>query len=331
MNRVLQFLVSYRYLFLILGAVVGAFFLGYFLHGSSLSRGEDCVSKYRFINPQPVCDLSEEENLAQFKILESAIVDVITTAEKEKGVTEVSVFIRDLLSNRWFSINDSKNYAPGSLMKLPLAMAYYKLAEVNPEVILRRVTYETALPVKGLSEVGSTSNLINGHIYTVDQIIDQMIINSDNNAMLFLFKNIDNGFLTKVFAELGVVASPTDTGGQEFISTRSYAGLLRNLYNASYLNREMSDHLLKHLSESTYRSGLVAGVPAQTLVAHKFGDRTVVNESDGAVLWRSLHDCGIVYKKDRNYIICVMTKGSDNADLSGVIKDISKITHEVLN
>jgi hypothetical protein len=93
----------------------------------------------------------------------------------------------------------------------------------------------------------------------------------------------------------------------------------------------MSDHLLKHLSESTYRSGLVAGVPAQTLVAHKFGDRTVVNESDGAVLWRSLHDCGIVYKKDRNYIICVMTKGSDNADLSGVIKDISKITHEVLN
>jgi hypothetical protein len=83
------------------------------------------------------------------------------------------------------------------------------------------------------------------------------------------------------------------------------------------------------LTETKFKQGLVAGVPAGVRVAHKFGLFSVLDPvTVGQVNSRQLHDCGIVYKKNDPYLLCVMTKS--NADLptiTGFIKNISETVY----
>jgi hypothetical protein len=57
------------------------------------------------------------------------------------------------------------------------------------------------------------------------------------------------------------------------------------------------------------------------VVAHKFGE---MSAPDGTV---QLNDCGIVYKPDQPYLICVMTKGTNYDSLVTVISHISNMVY----
>ena len=74
--------------------------------------------------------------------------------------------------------------------------------------------------------------------------------------------------------------------------------------------------------------GIVAGVPAGVKVAHKFGEGTG-STSDNESVVSILNDCGIVYKKDHPYIICIMTEGTDFSDMEKVLGRISRTVYEV--
>jgi hypothetical protein len=101
-------------------------------------------------------------------------------------------------------------------------------------------------------------------------------------------------------------------------SVHDYASIFRSLYNVSYLNAGDSEKLLSWLARSTYRKGLVAGVPAGVPVAHKFGERYL---ADGS---KQLHDCGIIYYPRNAYSLCVMTKGPDWQALTDIVATISR-------
>jgi len=75
---------------------------------------------------------------------------------------------------------------------------------------------------------------------------------------------------------------------------------------------------LEFLSQVEFKEGIVAGVPRDVVVSHKFGER---GTADSNTL--QLHDCGIVYYPSNPYLLCVMTRGSDFEKLKEVIKTIS--------
>ena len=83
----------------------------------------------------------------------------------------------------------------------------------------------------------------------------------------------------------------------------------------------MSEKLLSILSKTEYKGGLVAGVPDNIIVSHKFGERVI-----GDVY--QLHDCGIVYYPNNPYLLCVMTKGTEFTKLEKVIQDISGMVYQ---
>jgi hypothetical protein len=93
---------------------------------------------------------------------------------------------------------------------------------------------------------------------------------------------------------------------------------MRILYSASYLNKENSEFALSLLSQAKYSDGIIAGLPANTLAAHKFGEAGL----NGA---RELHESAIVYAGTQTYLVTIMSSGKEIHRLAEIEKEMSSI------
>ena len=83
----------------------------------------------------------------------------------------------------------------------------------------------------------------------------------------------------------------------------------------------MSEKALEYLSKSDFKYGLVASLPANIVVAHKFGFW-----AENGV--RLLHDCGIVYYPNNPYLLCVMTSAPDKEGYDPTISELSRFIYQ---
>lgn len=302
---------------------------GYTNIPDNTNEGTDCENTYRFLNPFIACDLSEEKNLEMIKTLENKINKLIDASIKNKTATRISVFFRDLTSKKWVGINENENYIPASLLKLPILIAYFKLSEIQTDLFSQKYI----LQEKDFSDVSqnieSEVRLEQNKEYTIEELLDHMIIYSDNDATKVLLQLINTDFLSKVYEDLGVT-SYTNGTEQDFLSPKTYASILRMLYNSSYLTRQNSEKILELMNEATFKDGLVAGIATGIPVAHKFGERKIIDQNT-KLATSELHDCGIIYYPQHPYILCVMTTGNNFNDLKEIIKNISNFTYEEIS
>jgi beta-lactamase class A len=106
-------------------------------------------------------------------------------------------------------------------------------------------------------------------------------------------------------------------------TVHGYSGFFRILYNASYLNRQMSEKALQLLSHEDFSQGIRAGVPKGIVVAAKFGEFESGNHGEQ----KQLHEFGIVYHPKGHYILGVMTQGHDFARQTEIIRDVSALVY----
>lgn len=283
-------------------------------------------SGYRFISPLLEC--GNKENFSMLKPDELEIKKRIQNEIIDKNPDiQVSLYYRDLKNGPWFGINEQTSFSPASLLKVPLMIAYYKYAEKYPDILSKKITFSSATPVFQQNVVPYKHIQI-GQTYAVEELIEFMIKYSDNEATNLLYQNISQQDLEVIFKDLGVTM-PDIYDPNNSISAKDYAAFFRILYNASYLNRDMSERALELLSGSEYANGVLAGIPNGVVVSHKFGERESEDEVGRPV--NQLHDCGIVYHPTRPYFLCVMTKGKDFSKLSQIISGISKIFYEKID
>lgn len=237
-------------------------------------------------------------------------------------VSSAAVYLRDLNNGTWIGINEEEIFAAASLIKIPLIMAYLKKAEEDPAILNKTIKYEASADIVP-QNIRPQNSIKLGNAYTVDELLDYMVLYSDNTAMELLFKNIDEKVIAELLSDLQLPALHQEAEGPEYkISAKDCAVLFRVLYNATYLNKDLSKKALKLLTSTKFSEGIVAGVPTNITVAHKFAERAYMPTNE-----KQLHDCGIVYCEKRPYLICVMTKGWDFNTLKGIIKEISKIIY----
>ena len=129
--------------------------------------------------------------------------------------------------------------------------------------------------------------------------------------------------MSEVYTDLGLPL-PSDGPNPQDLSAKLYAYFFRVLYNATYLDREYSQKALELLDHSDFSAGIQAGLPTGTNAAQKFGERTIYDQSN-ALVGRELHDCGIVYKKDSPFLLCIMTR-SNTASFDTLAKDIADVS-----
>lgn len=316
--------------------ILAVFGIGFFV--GQTSNRSDAVSnsgvykirstetKFKLIKPLLAVDTALPRESPEYKKLKEQVNAYIESATREGKVDKVSVYFRDIEHIVSVGINENESYDPASLLKVPIMMAYLKKAETNPAILDVKVQY-AADPN---NPVLSTSTIKPGVYYTVDELIRLMIVDSDNVAKnLLLDANLigPNG-LRDVFADLDISA-PSDYVKEYFISAKSYSLFFRVLYNATYLNREMSEKALQLLTKVTFNEGIMAGVPKTLTVANKFGQYGIY--ADGSLTGMQLHDCGIVYYPNNAYLLCVMTRGRDFNSLTKVIRTISKMTYDIVH
>ena len=194
-------------------------------------------------------------------------------------------------------------------------LAYFKEQENNPKIFSQDIIYTKEYDLYGKQAIKPEIMLEQGKTYNVKDLIGRMVVYSDNSAQQMLMKNAQSFWRTP-YKDLGI-DMPEDTQAENFMSVVDYARFFRILYNASYLNKQNSNITLGILTQTTFKDGLVAGIPPNILVAHKFGERSL-----GDI--KQLHDCGIVYYPSRPYLLCIMTRGTDFNNLKKVIAKISK-------
>lgn len=316
-----------KWYLLALAVVVVLPYIGWFLDWPVLTklRAGQCRDQYEFVNMDVVCgspDVIRKTGYQETQDLISSYID----AEKATGhLTEASVYFRDLVHGPTFGINELNDFAPASLLKLPLAFVFLASAEAQPELLTTKLSYvgTTSVPEQRVQPLESAEPYKE---YEIQELLRMMIVYSDNASYealeAFLSgSNHRSNLRREIFQEIGLI-NPQDRI-EETITTRGYASLFRILYNVSFLEPALSERLLGWLAESTYDAGIEAGVPASVRVAHKFGERIM---TDSHV--KQLHDCGIVYYTDNPYLLCIMTKGSDWTSLEKTIATVSSMVYE---
>lgn len=311
------------FIILILSFTIVGYFLGKNSTKIPLFSEQRHQGSYQFINPLLECDTASFSANAALDDLRHQVLMTIDELETSKQISFASLYYRDLNNGPWFGINEKELFSPASLVKVPVMMTYFKKAESDPSFLNQTTTIDNQNTYS--QSILPSVTLSPEKTYTYEELIENMIIYSDNQSYETLQKDIDNSLLVHTYSDLGIdISRAYDDPSGNIISVKSYAAFFRILFNASYLNKEYSEKALKILSQVKYTDALVKGInDPNVTISHKFGERTY--ETTGE---RQLHDCGIVYVPNKPYLICIMTRGSDFSKLSNSIAKLSGIVYQ---
>lgn len=286
-------------------------------------------SKYELLNPNMENETEIVISKQEYVVLRQQLIDYIVTQSQVGKLRSAAVYFRDLHNGPTFGIEERSDFAPASLLKLPLLITYLGMAEDDPPILEKKLVFKQKVATTEIEGQFYTPKEIveEDKPYSIDELLYRMAALSDNNAYDVLFTYLTQlpegqDQLLTTFRELGIIFPQSTL--EDTISVKGYASIFRLLYNGSYLSPEMSEKALEMLLESEFEQGLELGVPTGVKIAHKFGERSLKVENDNSVV-RQLHDCGIVYFPDNPYVLCIMTRGEDFDKLSQVLGSISKM------
>ena len=252
---------------------------------------------------------SEEKVEAVIKPSEDIkIKAVLEGIQEEKGLNEknFAFFYYNIDKKTYYFYNENKYFTAASTVKMPIAMVYYDKVE-NGELTLE----DSLVYTKDCYEEGGGSTAYTysvGQSISIQYLLKQSVINSDNTAVNILIKNLGSKEYRYDIAKYADEELPDEFYSENIISA-SYA---YNVVNYLYQHQEKYVELIDYLKQSSEGEYLKKYID-QYEVAHKYGSY------NGYV-----HDYGIVFGENP-YLIGIFTKGVPNAD-----EIIANISLEIL-
>ncbi len=319
-NKKFNFILNIVFLFVILLLIIFNFDNHDLRDSKKIIREQD--ENYSLTNPILDCENVDQTETA---IISSIKVNKKVLEVKEAyDIEEISLYYRDLNNGPWLGVNEEEKFSPASLLKIPVAMALFKYAEDNSEILDKKIIVSSQDIVNSNNQnIKFEDVLREGKEYSLLQVLESMIKKSDNTAVSIILNNIPEEYIDGVFHSIGVPYQ--DTQNEVSLRVKDYAAFFRVLFNSSYLDREMSEKLLEILSDTEYKNGIVGGIIDKNIkISHKFGERSMDNIYQ-------LHDCGIVYHSENPYLICVMTRGDSFYKQQLAIQGLSKFIYDEVN
>lgn len=307
-------------------------FLIYGNHPHPKEGLEDCTSELSFIRQNINCEYSDRKKI-ELENLDSELEILSSKYVKSGDVTRIGVFVRDLRSTHFSGINEGESFYGASLLKLPLIIASYKQAEIQPEILKKEIKYDGNIQLTDNQSIEVKDKLKVGSTYTVKDLIDRSVIYSDNTSAQILYESLPIGYFDLILTAIGIQYKLSDGSEEILVTPRTYANLFRLLYNTSYLTAEYSNQILETLTKVDYKEGAMKKLPRSLVVAHKFAERTIEDPITKKVKLRQLHECGLVYLNNNKdtYTFCIMSEGKDFKKLEKVQQEISLIIYNKMS
>lgn len=225
------------------------------------------------------------------------------------GNPDISVYFEFLNTGANITVNKEAEFFPASLSKLPLAMTVVKKIERGEwqwgnELVL--------MPTDKDDRFGELYRQPIGTKFTLETLVKEMLINSDNTAYTMVLRNLEPDEFENTQTALGLDSFFSSEGK---ISAKNYVVILRALYNASYLSMANSEKLINLMAESHTNEFLSQGLPENVMFSHKVG----ISDEKNVYL-----DAGIVYLPNRPYFLIVMSNTANENKAKQEMKIISE-------
>ena len=222
-----------------------------------------------------------------------------------------SFLVVSLTDGMAFGYNIDQSYSSASTIKAAYALYLYKLLADEKANFNDEIAYEAKFYNKGTGVIKDSPY---GTVYTVKDLIYNMIHESDNSAYLMLLNKYKWDGFNEMLDDLGtpeIHLSNTSRWGK--LSCRSSAIIWQEIYRFSKTDQEGKE-LFDLLLNAKYN--YFKEVLSETASASKTGFTPTV-----------VHETGIVMDDDNPYIVVILsnTGGNSNNAHAHVINGISKI------
>ncbi len=290
----------------------------------------DHNSNYKFIKPVLYTEYDDPDYGKKLFEFEKRIHDEVNGIISQKPETTTSFYFKDLTNPSWVAINQEEKYTPASMIKVPRLIAYYKLKESEPDLFNTTLQF-TGDDLNDLKSLGPKGNIAPNGVYTIGELLQEMIINSDNNAYEML-RRYRPGSMKKIFEDLDTpfIDDPIERSKEDFVTVDKMSKFFLVLYNATYLSKESSEQALELLSKTSFNDGVKIETDKPFPISHKFGEKRVFTETS-IIKEAQFHDCGIFYYPAKPYIMCVMTKGKSIEDQVQTTQEISQKVFDIVS
>lgn len=266
--------------------------------------------------PSPSASLSERSILADR-------LDQIVAETKARTGGRLGVVVWDLGTNVLVQRNAESAFPLASVLKIPIAYAAYEAIDTGK---LRADQEIAVLPTDLVGTVSPIADAYAGgpHAYTARELIDRMLLDSDNTAADVLYRVLGgadaiNGSVRRMGIEAMVIRTDEAgniadaksgrsfaQGGDNAGSPAAVALLLAQLARDQVLSEASRRGLLEALSRvNTFPGRLRAGLPEHTWLAHKTGTSATFGGSVDAT-----NDVGIANINHRHVVIVAMLQGA---------------------
>lgn len=232
------------------------------------------------------------------------------------------IVIKHLKTGETYSTKEHEVFEAGSLYKLwVMAEAFQQIKEgaLKEEDLLAQ---DVATINKKFGIDQSTAELKQGRItMTVSQALDQMIAISHNYAALLLSERLKNSSIMHFLKEQGFRESHLGDKSNPPKTTPSDIALFyEKLYKGELIDETSSRKMIELLKRQKMSYGIPKYLPKDLVIAHKTGD----------IEWFK-HDGGIVFTKNGDYIIVVLSESKFPLGAQERIAILSEAVYKYFN
>lgn len=215
----------------------------------------------------------------------------------------VAIYLKDLKRNKTFFYQADDLFPSASLVKVPIMSAIFEKIKLGELALDAKCTLRRRHRVGGS---GSLKWYRDGSQFTVRQLVDHMIDESDNTATKMLIDIVGMNYLQQQFPREGLLYTEIYPEGmslrgsrvtyENYTTAREMASLLEKIYRGEMVDRESSALMLDVLKHQKHRARLAKGLPPGWEIAHKTG-----------LLRGACHDSAIIFTPNGDYLMVVLT------------------------
>lgn len=244
------------------------------------------------------------------KIVRQQNFNELTKLVEDKEGT-YAIYIKDLNNQDVYQYNESERFYAASLYKTPIAVQVVRMVQKGEITFNDPMVYAWQDSSSG---TGSINTNPVGTEFTVDQVLDNLLKESDNTAQNMFVRYYGYEELKKGFE----LADDKKFFEDNTSSAEAQGKLYENIVISSYLNLNNRQLLLSKMSQTSFDDRINKGLAHDINFAHKIGNWGETG---------SWHDCGVATKDNKNVVVCVMSRYTSYNDFISVTEEVGRFVN----